>query len=118
MLPTVLIVDDHDGFRAYARAILEGEGFDVVGDAGDGETGIVAVQQLRPRIVVLDIQLPGIDGFEVAERLAELDDPPAVVLVSTRDAASLRRRLATTPARGFIRKDELSGAAIAALVAP
>jgi DNA-binding NarL/FixJ family response regulator len=118
VLPTVLIVDDHDGFRAYARAILEGEGFDVVGDAGDGETGIVAVQQLRPRIVVLDIQLPGIDGFEVAERLAELDDPPAVVLVSTRDAASLRRRLATTPARGFIRKDELSGAAIAALVAP
>jgi DNA-binding NarL/FixJ family response regulator len=116
VLPTVLIVDDHDGFRVYARTLLEAEGFDVIGDAGDGETGIAAVQQLRPSVVVLDIQLPGIDGFEVAERLAELEDPPAVVLVSTRDAASLRRRLAATPARGFIRKDELSGAAVAALV--
>jgi DNA-binding NarL/FixJ family response regulator len=88
----------------------------VIGDAGDGEAGIAAVEELRPAVVVLDIQLPGIDGFEVAERLAALDDPPAVVLVSTRDAESLRRRLATTPARGFIRKDELSGAAVAALV--
>jgi DNA-binding NarL/FixJ family response regulator len=116
VLQTVLIVDDHDGFRAYARTILEAEGFDVIGDAGDGETGIVAVQEFRPSVVVLDIQLPGIDGFEVAERLAELEEPPAVVLVSTRDANSLRRRLATTPARGFIRKDELTGAAVAALV--
>jgi DNA-binding NarL/FixJ family response regulator len=116
VLPTVLIVDDHDGFRAFARTILEADGFDVIGDAGDGEAGIAAVEELRPAVVVLDIQLPGIDGFEVAERLAALDDPPAVVLVSTRDAESLRRRLATTPARGFIRKDELSGAAVAALV--
>ena len=116
MLPTVLIVDDHDGFRSFARTLLEAEGFEVVGDAGDGESGIEAVERLRPAVVVLDIQLPGIDGFEVAERLAALDDAPAVVLVSTRDVESLRRRLATTPARGFIRKDELSGAAVAALV--
>lgn len=118
MLPTVLIVDDHDGFRAFARTILEADGFEVIGDAGDGESGVEAVERLRPAVVVLDIQLPGMDGFEVAEKLAELDDPPAVVLVSTRDAASLRRRLAATPARGFIRKDELSGAAVAALVRP
>ena len=116
VLPTVLIVDDHDGFRAFARTVLEADGFTVVGDTDDGESGIEAVVRLRPAVVVLDIQLPGIDGFEVAERLAELDDPPAVVLVSTRDADSLRRRLATTPARGFIRKDELSGEAVAALV--
>ena len=116
MLPTVLIVDDHDGFRSFARTILQAEGFEVVGDAGDGESALDAFARLRPAVVVLDIHLPGIDGFEVAEQLAELDEPPAVVLVSTRDAASLRRRLATTPARGFIRKDELSGAAVAALV--
>jgi DNA-binding NarL/FixJ family response regulator len=116
VLPTVLIVDDHDGFRSFARTILQAEGFDVVGDAGDGESVLEAVGRLQPAVVVLDIHLPGIDGFEVAERLAELDEPPAVVLVSTRDAAALRRRLATTPARGFIRKDELSGAALAALV--
>ena len=118
MLPTVLIVDDHDGFRAFARTLLEAEGFEVVGDAGDGESGIDAVARLKPAVVVLDVQLPGIDGFEVAERLAALDDAPAVVLVSTRDEGSLRRRLAATPARGFIRKDELSGAAVAALVQP
>ena len=118
MLPTVLIVDDHDGFRSFARTVLESEGFEVVGDAGDGETGIEAVEQLRPAVVLLDVQLPGIDGFDVAERLAALSDAPAVVLVSTRDAQSLRRRLATTSARGFIRKDELTGAAVAALVRP
>ena len=115
MRPTVLIVDDHDGFRSFARTMLEAEGFEVIGDAGDGESGIEAVERLLPAVVVLDIQLPGIDGFDVAERLAELDEPPAVILVSTRDAASLRRRLATTPARGFIRKDELSGPAVAEL---
>ncbi|HEX6712969.1 MAG TPA: response regulator transcription factor [Thermoleophilaceae bacterium] len=117
MLPTVLIVDDHDGFRSFARTMLEAEGFRVIGDAGDGESGIAAGRRLRPAVVVLDIHLPDIDGFEVAERLNELDDPPAVVLVSTRDAESLRRRLATTTARGFIRKEDLSGAAVAALVA-
>ena len=116
MRQTVLIVDDHDGFRSFARTILQAEGFEVVGDTGDGESGLDAVARLHPAVVVLDIHLPGIDGFEVAEQLAELDEPPAVVLVSTRDAASLRRRLASTPARGFIRKDELSGAAVAALV--
>src|SRR3954453_1517393 len=116
MLPTVLIVDDHDGFRSFARTILQAEGFDVVGDAGDGESALDAFARLHPAVVLLDIHLPGIDGFEVAEQLAELDEAPAVVLVSTRDAASLRHRLATTPARGFIRKDELSGAAVAALV--
>ena len=116
MVPTVLIVDDHDGFRSFARSMLEAEGFEVIGDVPDGESAIDAVKQLGPAVVVLDIRLPGIDGFEVAERIARLDDPPAVVLVSTRDADSLRRRLATTPARGFIRKDELSGAAVAALV--
>ncbi|MFL5894485.1 MAG: response regulator transcription factor [Thermoleophilaceae bacterium] len=116
MPQTVLIVDDHDGFRSFARTLLQAEGFEVVGDAGDGESGLDAVARLHPAVVVLDIHLPGIDGFEVAEQLAELDEPPAVVLVSTRDAAALRRRLAAAPARGFIRKDELSGAAVAALV--
>lgn len=116
MLPTVLIVDDHDGFRSFARTMLQADGFEVVGDAGDGESALDAVTRHHPAVVLLDVHLPGIDGFEVAERLAELDEAPAVVLISTRDAASLRRRLATTPADGFIRKDELSGAAVAALV--
>jgi len=113
---TVVIVDDHAGFRSSARALLEAEGFDVVGEAGDGASGLAAVGLLRPRVVLLDIQLPDIDGFEIAERLAGAGDPPAVVLVSTRGISAYRRRLARSPARGFISKSELSGSALSALV--
>src|SRR5215510_13154634 len=116
MQPTVLIVDDHPSFRSLARALLESEGFSVVGEAEDGTAAISAVAELRPEIVLLDIQLPDLDGFEVAERLAEGIDAPAVVLVSTRTAAAYRERLEGTPARGFIPKTSLSGAALAALV--
>jgi DNA-binding NarL/FixJ family response regulator len=113
---TVLIVDDHAAFRSFARALLEAEGFDVVGEAEDGTSALAAVARLRPAVVVLDVQLPDIDGFQVAKRLHEHNDAPAVVLVSTREASAYRRRLAETPARGFIQKGELSGAAVAALI--
>jgi DNA-binding NarL/FixJ family response regulator len=113
---TVLIVDDHEGFRQVARALLEAEGVQVVGEAADGESAIVEAQRLRPQLVLLDVQLPGIDGFEVAARLAEANDPPAVVLTSTHAADSYRRRLMQSPARAFIPKDELSGKALAALI--
>lgn len=116
MGPTVVIVDDHAGFRSSARALLEAEGFDVVGEAGDGVSALAAVGRLHPHVVLLDIQLPGIDGFEVAERLARAGDSPAVVLVSVRGVSSYRRRLARSPVRGFISKSELSGNALAALV--
>ncbi len=116
MEPTVLIVDDHAAFRSLARALLESEGFAVVGEAEDGAAGLTAVEALRPAIVLLDIQLPDLDGFEIAERLAERDDAPAVVLVSTRAAAAYGSRLNSTPARGFISKTSLSGAAVAALL--
>lgn len=112
----MVIVDDHAGFRSSARALLEAEGFDVVGEAGDGVSGLATVALLRPRVVLLDIQLPDIDGFEVAERLAVAGDPPDVVLVSTREISAYRRRLAQSPARGFISKSELSGSALFALV--
>jgi DNA-binding NarL/FixJ family response regulator len=115
---TVLIVDDHVVFRSLARSLLEAEGFEVVGEAPDGRSAIDAALQLRPDIVLLDVQLPDLDGFAVAERLAAVDpDRPAVVLVSSRDSSSYRRRLATTPARGFITKSQLSGSALSALVA-
>ena len=116
MVWTVLIVDDHPGFRSVARALLEADGFDVVGEAADGESGLAAAERLRPGLVLLDIQLPDLDGFAVAERLASSQSPPAVVLVSSRDSSAYRRRLADSPARGFVAKSDLSGAAIAALV--
>ena len=70
MAATVLIVDDHPGFRAAARRLLELEGYVVVGEAVDGMTALDAVHELRPEVVLLDVQLPDIDGFEVAERLS------------------------------------------------
>jgi DNA-binding NarL/FixJ family response regulator len=113
---TVLIVDDHPGFRSAARALLEADGFDVVGEAADGASGLAAAARLRPGLVLLDVQLPDLDGFEVARRLSKAGNPPAIVLVSSRDSSAYRRRLADSPARGFIAKSDLSGAAIAALV--
>ena len=113
---TVLIVDDHDGFRSFAKALLEAEGFEVVGEADDAASALATAARLHPGVVVLDIQLPGVDGFAVAARLAAAPHPPQVVLVSTRDISSYRRRLATSPVRGFISKAELSGSALSALV--
>ena len=117
MEPTVLIVDDHPGFRSAARALLEADGFDVIGEAADGESALAAAERLRPGLVVLDIQLPDLNGFAVAERLASSQSAPAVVLVSSRTASSYRRRLAASPALGFVAKSELSGAALSALLA-
>jgi len=106
---TVLIVDDHHDFRAFARALLEAGGFEVVGEAVDGASALVAARTLKPALVLLDVQLPDIDGFAVCEQLAGDDGPPVVVLTSTRDASSYRRRLGQSSASGFIAKAELSG---------
>jgi CheY-like chemotaxis protein len=76
MRPTVLIVDDHAAFRASARALLQAEGFDVIGEAANGAAAVEAVAALRPEIVLLDIQLPDLDGLAVAEQLAAAPDPP------------------------------------------
>jgi DNA-binding NarL/FixJ family response regulator len=113
MAATVLIVDDHPGFRAAARRLLELEGYVVVGEAEDGLTGIDAARRLRPDFVLLDVQLPDIDGFEVAERMSDEAVTPAVVLTSSREASDYGPCLARTPAAGFLPKAELSGAGIA-----
>ena len=114
---TVLIVDDHEEFRLSVRRLLEMEGFAVVGEAGNGVEAIEAVSALRPAIVLLDVQLPGDDGVVVAERIAAEPDAPEVVLISSRDAAAYGPRLERAPARGFIAKSELSGAALASVLA-
>ena len=115
---SLLIVDDHADFRAGARALLEVEGFRVLGEAGDGESALEAASQLRPEVVLLDIQLPGMDGFAVAERLAARDDPPLVVLTSSRAAEAFHNRLQEARSvRGFIAKADLSGECLSALLA-
>jgi len=116
MATTVLIVDDHPGFRASARMLLEAEGFDVVGEAGDGRSGLDAAADLQPDVVLLDIQLPDMDGFAVATRLNVNGTAPAVVLISSRAREDLREQVEASPVRGFIPKSELSGAALEALI--
>ena len=113
MAATVLIVDDHPGFRAAARRLLELEGYHVVGEAQDGESAIDAARELRPEVVLLDVQLPDIDGFEVAQRLSNNGHTPAVVLTSSREASDYSPCLDRTPACGFLPKAELSAAGIA-----
>jgi CheY-like chemotaxis protein len=116
MRPRMLIVDDHDGFRSVARTMLEAEGFAVVGEAVDGQSAVASAGALRPDVVLLDVHLPGLDGFDVARLLAALPDPPAVVLTSSRPIEDLRRRTESSPVAGFLAKHELSGAAINAMV--
>jgi DNA-binding NarL/FixJ family response regulator len=104
----VLVVDDHPSFRRCARSVLDAEGFEVVGEADDGETAIGLAAELEPELVLLDIQLPDIDGFEVASRLLERDQGLAIVLVSSRDRCEYGTRIESSGARGFISKAELS----------
>jgi DNA-binding NarL/FixJ family response regulator len=111
----ILIVDDHARFRAQARALLESDGFDVVGEAGDGAEGLRAARDLRPDLVLLDIGLPDIEGFDVAKQLARDPIRPLVVLTSSREASEFGGRLAASGTLGFIPKEDLSGAAIRAL---
>lgn len=115
-IPTILVVDDHPAFRAIARTVLEAEGFVVVGEAEDGRSALVAIEQLQPEVVLLDVQLPDIDGFEVAASAARLTPAPLVVLTSSRDARDFGSLIAESGARGFIPKAELSGEAMAALI--
>ena len=114
--PTVLIVDDHDGFRAHARALLADAGFDVVAEAADGQAARELAGRFDPMIVLLDVQLPDIDGFAIARELADGQSSAAVVLVSTRDASDYGRRLAASGAIGFISKSRLSGDTLRAIL--
>jgi DNA-binding NarL/FixJ family response regulator len=113
---SVLIVDDHPSFRTSARLVLEAEGFDVVGEAEDGTSGLRCAADLRPDLVLLDVQLPDLDGFDVCSRLTGWDRPPAVVLTSSRDGADFGPLVRRSGARGFVAKAELCGAAIEELL--
>jgi len=113
---TVLVVDDHPSFRASARAVLEAAGFDVLGEAESGAAALDAIGALVPDVVLLDVQLPDMTGFDVCAAL-DLDSPACdVILVSSRDAADYGDAITKSGARGFIAKADLSAEAIAALL--
>ncbi len=114
---TIFIIDDNAVFRRQARAVLEADGLSVIGEAVDGASGLMAVRALRPDLVLLDVGLPDIDGFDVALRLAADDPTPLIVLTSSRSASEYGPRLSGSPVLGFVSKDELSGEAILGMVA-
>ena len=109
MSPTVLIVDDHPSFRASARLLLEAEGFEVIGEAADGASALEEIGRLTPQVVLLDVQLPDTDGFQVAAALTARGDGCAIVMVSSRDGSDFGPLVARSGARGFVPKAELSG---------
>jgi DNA-binding NarL/FixJ family response regulator len=113
---SVLIVDDHPSFRASARAILESGGFNVVGEAESGESALSAIAELEPDILLLDIQLADMDGFDVCRFIESHGSDLAVILVSSRDMTDYGDLIASSCARGFVPKGELSSEAVTALL--
>ena len=113
---TVLIVDDHSAFRARARRMLEADGYSVVGEAGDGASGIDAVRRLAPDLVLLDLQLPDSSGFAVAAEIAAGAAAPAVIITSTRDGSDFGALAGRAGALGFLSKEDLSGEALERLL--
>src|SRR3954465_362049 len=116
MAPTLLIVDDHAAFRSTARALLECDGWNVVGEAGDGTSGLSAARALKPAVVLLDVRLPDIDGFSVAERLAAEGGGPAVVVTSSSDDPLYPARAGSRGACAFAPTPALSGGALQRLL--
>jgi DNA-binding NarL/FixJ family response regulator len=117
MANRVIIVDDHPSFRATAKALLVAEGFEVVGEAEDGRSAFDAIKELKPDLVLLDVQLPDTDGFSIATELCKLNGGgPIVVLTSSRDAADFGPLVRQCGASAFVPKAELSGAALRAVL--
>lgn len=116
MVATALLVDDHAGFRAQARALLVAAGFRVIAEAKDAASALETAMTMRPDVILLDVQLPDGNGFDVARAVLDGDDPPIVILISSREAADYGTRIDRSGARGFISKAELSLAAIKALL--
>jgi two-component system response regulator FimZ (fimbrial Z protein) len=115
--PTVLIVDDHAAFRALARELLEADGYQVVGEASDGQAGLHAAGSLQPDVVLLDVRLPDMDGFQLADHLAACGCRSAVVVTSSSDDPLYPGRATSSGARGFVAKHDVCGAALDRLLA-
>lgn len=108
-----LLVDDNRQFLALAQRLLESQGIEVVGGASGADEAVVLAGELRPDVVLVDVQLGDENGLELAERLAP---SVAVVLISTHPEDELAEVIADSPAVGFLAKRSLSAPAIEALL--
>jgi DNA-binding NarL/FixJ family response regulator len=113
-----LIVDDSAGFVDAARGLLECEGITVVGVASTSADALRRFEELRPDVTLVDINLGGDSGFEVAEQLhrAGWPSPSPVILISTHAAQDFTELIETSPAIGFLSKSALTCGAIHDLI--
>lgn len=101
----VLVVDDQVAYlRAMTAVVRETPGFDVVGEASSGEESLIAAAGLVPDLVLMDVNLPGIDGLEATRRLLGLDRPPVVLLLSTYDEDAGVHFIAESGASAYVTK--------------
>ena len=109
-----LIVDDRPGFSEAARDLLERQGLTIVGIAASSAEAVRSVQELRPAVALVDIDLGDESGFDLARRIAADADggSPKVILISTHDQREFVKLIEASPAVGFIAKTELSAAKI------
>jgi two-component system, NarL family, invasion response regulator UvrY len=107
----VLAVDDQPVFLAVAREVVDAtEGFRWVGDAASGEAALEAVDQLEPALVLLDVQMPGIDGIETARRICAAHPEVVVVLISVDKSVAFRPAVEASGAATLVRKQDLAPA--------
>jgi DNA-binding NarL/FixJ family response regulator len=112
----VLTVDDHATFRAAARAVVAATaGFETVGEAGTGKDGVAAAVRLRPDVVLLDVRLPDIDGYEAARRIAPELPSAMICLLSTVEEALVGEPARACGATAVVRKQDLQPGLLAEL---
>jgi two-component system, NarL family, invasion response regulator UvrY len=111
----VLIVDDQAPFREVARTVVElTDGFEVAGEAEDGEAAVAAALDLRPELVLMDVNLPGIDGLEATRRILREATGVVVLMLSTYEAEEYAPQAAEAGAAAYIPKSEFEPDRLAA----
>lgn len=110
------MVDDHAAFRAAARSLLEAGGFDVVAEAATASAALAVARRLHADLVLLDVRLPDVPGWQAAERLREIAPDTQIVLVSSAASADVLSRVSSGVAGGFLAKHELSAPALRSIM--